>query len=413
LASILEKDDHKRYALFFIDADNFKYINDSMGHYFGDLLIAKLGKRLGSLGAENANMYRLGGDEFIILLEECESLDEIGRQADNIIKAAEQPYNIAGITVNTTVSVGVAIYPDAVADKHELMKAADIAMYRAKEEGKDKYVYYNKAMEAAVIERMNIEKNLRTALERNEFTLNYQPQVDIATRRIVGFEALLRWNSPELGFVSPLKFIKVAEDIQIINPLGIWVLENACRFLRELQQQGYLDYKMSVNISVVQVMKDDFVDRVMQTIHSFEIDPKYIELEITETVLAESFDTICEKLDLLRQNGVGIALDDFGKGYSSLNYLNRLPITTLKIDKVFIDHIEKEKSSKSLVRMIVMVGKEMGLSMVAEGVETKEQLEYLEEIDCDNIQGYLFYKPVSEEQAIRIIKDEVLLTEDR
>lgn len=261
-------------------------------------------------------------------------------------------------------------------------------------------------MNDAILERMNIEKHLRTALENNEFSLYYQPQLNVKSGKITGFEALIRWNSPQLGMVSPLKFIHIAEDSQLIIPIGEWVLRSACMFIKGLHMQGYTQYTISVNISILQLIQDNFIDVVHNVLDSIGLSPSYLELEITESMLMESFDAINKKLEKLREKGIRIALDDFGKGYSSLNYLKQLPISTLKIDKTFIDNISNSDNSSTLSGTIVMLGHNMGLSIVAEGVETKEQFEYLSKHKCDIIQGYLFSKPLQEPDAIRLVMNE-------
>jgi EAL domain-containing protein (putative c-di-GMP-specific phosphodiesterase class I) len=260
-------------------------------------------------------------------------------------------------------------------------------------------------MNDAISERVLLEKHLRTALDNNEFVLHYQPQLDIATNKVSGLEALIRWNSPELGFVSPLKFISIAEDTHLIIPIGEWVLKNACLFLKKLHQQGYSDMLMSVNISMLQLIQDDFANKVMEILDELKLDPKYLELEITESILMESYEAIAEKLKLLKGKGVRIALDDFGKGYSSLNYLKQLPISTLKIDKSFVDTISADDKNKSLTDLIVTIGITMGLCVVAEGVETQEQLDYLVEHKCSKIQGYFFSRPVPDEAVVDAIKE--------
>ena len=406
LMSLGEQKSGLTNALMFIDTDNFKYINDTLGHFVGDEFIRKIGQRIDFLVGADAVTYRLGGDEFVVLFEGDEQHDIIKTYAEKILASFKEPFSIGEHMLQATVSIGIALYPEHTEDVRDLLKFADIAMYRAKEEGRNKYVMYDEVMNTAVTERMNIEKYLRGAIRKNEFFLNYQPQVNVKTGKIMGFEALARWHSPELGFVSPQKFIAVAEDTHFIIALGDWILEHACLFIKKLHQKGYSDYCISINVSVIQLMQDDFEDNVIELLNRLKLDPRYIELEITESVLAKSFDAICSKLERLREKGINIALDDFGKEYSSLNYLKQLPITTLKIDKTFIDTILNEDDNKSLTGLIVLLGLEMGLCVVAEGVETKEQLDYLLEKRCDKFQGYLAYKPLAEEDVYKILEKE-------
>jgi EAL domain-containing protein (putative c-di-GMP-specific phosphodiesterase class I) len=247
---------------------------------------------------------------------------------------------------------------------------------------------------------MIIEKHLRTALEKNEFDLYYQPQLDVKTNRVSGFEALIRWKNPELGLVPPSKFISIAEDIHMIIPIGQWVVRNACLFLKKLHRNGYTNLTVSVNASILQLMQNDFADSVLEILETVKLDPEFLEVEVTESVLMESYDLIAAKLKMMRTKGIRIALDDFGKGYSSLNYLRHLPISTLKIDKSFIDTISVNDRKKSLTDLIVRIGKNMGLCVIAEGVETQEQMDYLVKHKCDKIQGYLFCKPAVENEIL-------------
>lgn len=391
-------------ALLFIDSDNFKFLNDTLGHSCGDQLITDIGKRLSSMFKSDHAVYRLGGDEFIVCLYNYVNIEEVEQCAVKIIQCFKEHFDVGNSIVHTTVSIGIALYPEHGISTDELLKCADIAMYKAKESGKNRFMFYSPSMNKAVSERMVVEKHLHTALDNNEFVIYYQPQLDIKTNKISGFEALIRWQNPELGFVSPLRFIKVAEDTHLIIPIGEWVLRNACLFIKSLHKQGYTDLTMSVNISMLQLLQEDFVDRVMWVIEFIDLDPQLLELEITESILMESYEAIGRKLEQLRAIGIKIALDDFGQGYSSLSYLKQLPITTLKIDKIFVDSISEENSEKSLTDMIVMIGLKMGLMVVAEGVETQDQLEYLKKHDCHKIQGYLFSKPLPQEEAERLVK---------
>jgi diguanylate cyclase (GGDEF)-like protein len=377
-------------ALFFIDLDNFKYVNDTLGHAFGDQLLTKIGERFLAVFKDKGTAYRLGGDEFVLCVKGYKELEDVEYIALKIISDFKRPFYIGGSILHTTFSIGVSLYPEHGSSPEELLKCADIAMYKAKGSGRNKYIIFDKKMDEEVKERVVIEKYLRKALENNELVVHYQPQLELKSSRVTGIEALLRWNSPELGIVSPLRFIKVAEECNLINSIGEWVLREACYFIKGLHQQGYRDLTVSVNVSMLQLLQDNFSDIVIQVLDFLNLEAEYLELEVTESILMESYDTINSKLTLLRKRGVKIALDDFGKGYSSLSYLKQLPITTLKIDKNFIDSIISEEDGATLTGQIVSIGKNMGLTVIAEGVEEKEQLDYLCSHGCDKIQGYIF-----------------------
>jgi diguanylate cyclase (GGDEF)-like protein len=393
---------NQKAALLFIDIDNFKYVNDTMGHAFGDSLIIKLGERLSELLQNNCSLYRLSGDEFVIIWKDMKQEDQVEEYASYILSDFITNFELLNSDLHVSISIGIAMYPIHATDLEELLKYADIAMYQAKETGKKRYMVYNLAMKEAFTERVSIEKYLQKGLEHNEFEVYYQPQLDIKNNRITGFEALLRWNSPELGQVSPLRFIDVAEDTHFIIPLGTWVLREACGFLVRLEEKGYGKLDISVNISILQLLQEDFIDIITDTLQEYQIEPERLELEITESILMESFDRIIKKLQILRDSNIRIALDDFGKGYSSLNYLKQLPITTLKVDKSFIDYITDTKED-DFVSHIISIGKYLGMCVVAEGVEVQNQLDYLIKYNCDKIQGYLFCRPVPETKIIDLL----------
>lgn len=395
---------NRQKAILYVDLDNFKLINDTMGHSFGDELIVQIGKRLSCLFEEKHTVFRLGGDEFVIFLYGLEDLEKIERCAQRIIHSLNNnPFRLENSVLHVTVSIGISVYPYDGDCAEALMRSADIAMYRAKSKGKNKYVFHSHDMQEKVKERMLIEKHLRTALKNNEYFLYYQPQIDMLTGKISGFEALIRWKNSELGIVPPNKFIGIAEETHLIVPIGEWVLKNACSFLKQLHQKGYSNLIMAVNVSILQLMQEDFVDIVQKTLEEEEIDPKYLELEITESVMMESYQAVGDKLNRLKMLGVRIALDDFGQGYSSLSYLKQLPISTLKIDKSFIDSINSENSNDNITGTIVMIGLKLGLTVIAEGVENQKQLEYLKKHRCHKVQGFLFSKPLPEEAAVKLL----------
>ncbi len=406
LNSLINKSGGEKFALIYIDIDNFKYVNDTMGHRFGDLLLKKISERLLENGILNSTVYRIGGDEFLVLVEKYYKKEYLERIAVNILRAFKPCFVVGNLNIYSTISIGVSTYPEHGNETDELLKSADIAVYKAKEAGRNRIVFFNTPMNEEMTERMVIEKHLRNALDNNEFELYYQPQLDIKRSVISGFEALLRWRSPELGHVSPMKFISIAEATHLIIPIGEWVLREACRFLSNLEKMGHKGFNISVNISMLQLLQDDFAHMVMDIIDSVGLNPKQVELEITESILMESYEVIAGKLKLLRARGINIALDDFGKGYSSLNYLKNLPITTLKVDKSFIDTISNTGNDKSLTDLIVKIGRSMDLCVVAEGVETQEQMDYLIKHKCHKIQGYLLSKPVQEADIIKKIEEQ-------
>lgn len=402
IGSILITED--RFAFLFIDIDNFKYINDTLGHSFGDDLLKKLSVVIKGILEDNCSLYRLGGDNFIVLVEEFKDIYEIERIAVKMLKTLKNPIEINGRVFYNTASIGICIYPDHGGSFDELLKNADIALLKAKENGKNRIVIFSEPMKEAIQEWSDIEKYLRTALGNSEFELYYQPQFDIKTREITGFEALIRWRNDEMGFVMPNSFIRVAEDTNLIIPIGEWVLRNASIFLKRLQQEGYGDLSVSVNVSMLQLLQEDFVEVVTETIDMANIDPGNLELEMTESIVGKNYEVIVEKLRILRKLGVKIALDDFGKGYSSLNYLRELPITTLKIDKSFVRVISESESSKNLTDFIVKIGQCLDLCIVAEGIETQQQLDYLSGIECDKMQGYLMSRPLPEKDALEVLR---------
>ncbi len=391
-------------TVFYIDLDNIKYINETLGHFFGDKLIIRICDRLSSLLDTNTELFRFGGDEFVILKRNCLNLQETKEFGFRIIQLFRKPFIIENTQLYATVSIGISIYPDHSTNPSELLKFADIAMHQAKKEGKNKYVLFNRLMQHSVHNRMLLEKHLRSALYNNEFSLFYQPLVELKTGKICGFEALLRWHSPHLGNVPPVEFIPVAEDTHLIISIGEWVLRNSCYFLKKLHNLGHTGLTMSINISIIQLLQDDFVEQVLTILDFTQLKPEHLEIELTESIFLESYDSILTKLELLRKKGVKVALDDFGKGYSSLGELIRLPITTLKIDKSFVDTIETDEISRSIISMIIKIGRAMGLTVHAEGVENQEQLDFLARQKCHRVQGYLLGKPLNENEALNIMQ---------
>ena len=389
-------------ALMIIDIDNFKYINDTLGHHFGDEFLIEIAKIFLNLSSQSIRVYRIGGDEFAFLV--TASMPQIEMAAQEIMNCFHKPIYMDKIKIHTTLSMGIAVYPFAGKTVQQLLKNADIAMYEAKQRGKERYVFFDDVMNYRIIEKTKIEHNLQFALDNKEFMLYFQPQYKTSNDKISGFEALIRWKSRELGMVPPNDFIKIAEESQKIVAIGKWVFVNSCDFASKLIKRGYKDIKVSVNISIVQLIQDDFTDFILATIESKNLDFKLIELEITETVLIRSVQEAYTKLETLRSKGVSISLDDFGTGYSSLSYLQNLPITTLKMDRAFVEDITKNTITENLASFIISMAHKLNLEVIAEGVETKLQLDTLKKYNCDKVQGYYYSKPVPEEQAFLLLE---------
>ncbi|MGK0467210.1 EAL domain-containing protein [Clostridium sp.] len=381
-------------AVFFLDLDNFKNINDTMGHDYGDKLLVFLAKQMEILINEKDTICRLGGDEFI-LLHPCYKEEEVDSYAKALLALFDKPFEIDNKQMYITASIGVAFYPKDGNDTSTILKNADSAMYKAKELGKNQFARFDEEMYLKLERKTCIDRILRNAIENNELSIHYQPQFDAKTNEIFGFEALLRLNSVELGFVSPVEFIPIAEETGYIVQMDKWVLNEACRQSVEWLNAGYRFKSISINVSTVDMHQIDFLETVKGIFENTGINPNIVELEITETVLMESLETNIKILKELMNMGIRVALDDFGTGYSSLNYLMKIPISTLKIDKSFIDNITSNIQNESIIKNIIQMAHSMELKVVAEGVETANQLSILKEKECDYIQGYYYSKPLT------------------
>lgn len=396
----------KPTALLFLDLDKFKYVNDSLGHSYGDKLILEFSGRVAERLSGGLRVYRLSGDEFVLWIRPYVHDAQMERLAEELMECVRTPFQLNGVNVHTSVSIGGSSSPDNGNDVEQLLRCADIAMYQAKKAGGNKYVRFRPDMNNDYVNRLNIEKHLHSALENGEFQLHYQPQYDAESGNIVGFEALLRWNNPQLGPVAPDLFIPIAEDTRLIVPIGKWVMQTACTFISRLRETTGQSYRISVNLSVLQLIQDHFVDMVEEAVAKNGLPHEVLELEITETTFMESLESVRQKLGFLRGQGVRIALDDFGKGYSSLNCLIHLPITTLKIDKAFIDNICCNHKYLSITEHIVHIGRTLGLDVIAEGVETEDQMELLTARNCRIIQGYLLSKPLPEKEVAGLLREQ-------
>lgn len=392
----------------FIDIDRFKYINDSMGHQLGDQVLLSIAKRLKDSVREVDTVARFGGDEFVIVLN-TDSKDSINSEIlSRILNTVAQPIQVDNLEISTTCSIGVSVYPDDSKSSTDLIKYADIAMYRAKDLGKNNFQFFTEALNQQVDKQMRIYSLLRGAVDRHELSLLYQPKVDITTQKIIGVEALIRWNSPELGFVSPLEFISIAEETGLIIPIGEWVMRTACAQAVNWHSAGLGNLLMSVNVSAKQFSQENFYSSTMSILNEIGLKGEFLDIELTESLLFEYTDIAIEKLNQIKKAGISISIDDFGTGYSNLAHLNNLAIDTIKIDKSFIDIIEKDTLKAPIVDTVILLAKSLNLNLVAEGVESYDQVLYLSARGCNIIQGYYFSKPVRAEIISGMLKPQQL-----
>lgn len=388
-------------ALIYLDFDNFKYINDLFGHTVGDKFIIDICKKIKEISNDKASICRNGGDEIIILYENIEDDEELNIYMYKVFNSIKEDYYINSIKFSISSSIGVSVYPKDGNTYCELFKSADIAMNFAKEKGKNRIQLFNNEMKKNIYEVVTIENEMRTAIENNEFILYYQPQYKIDTGLLYGFEALIRWKNPRKGLISPIQFIPQAEKNQLIIPIGDWVLGEAADFINEIKKQGFDDICVSVNVSVVQMMCENYVEKVLNILEEKHINPKNIKLEITESVMMESIEDMLQKINTLNLNGIYFSLDDFGTGYSSLTYLKKIPIKILKIDKSFVDTIMDKNGNKEILSYIIDLAHNINLEVVAEGIEEDTQLEWLRNKGCNVAQGFYMGKPMPKEEAIK------------
>ncbi len=391
------------FAVLFIDLDNFKNINDSFGHFFGDAVLNEIGKMLTHVTEDNAIVARLGGDEFAVVLAGMEYIGEAEEYAQKLLVRLDTNFKRKEIDMYLSASIGVTIFPEHGTCFEELLKNADIAMYKAKNLGKNRYVFFNQEMNSEIYMKVAMESNLRAAIDKGELILYYQPVYDLKTRKISGFEALIRWSSPVYGMVMPYKFIPLAESSDLILQIGRWVLRTASRFISRFNSTRDEKLTVSVNISIRQLAHENFEDEVLEVLKEAGMEAEYLELEITESVLMEDVESKLEKIERLKNHGIRFALDDFGSGYSSLTYLRKLPISILKLDKGFIEDIENNKTDTDIARSIINLAHILELKVVGEGVETKEQFDCLDRYDCDVIQGYYISRPLPEDELGKVI----------
>jgi diguanylate cyclase (GGDEF)-like protein/PAS domain S-box-containing protein len=388
----------RKLAILFLDLDHFKHINDSLGHLVGDLLLQSVARRLFACVRSSDTVGRQGGDEFVVVLWEVRQAEDAGITASKILEALRKPHHINEHELHVTASIGVVTYPDDGEDVETLMKKADSAMYHAKESGRDSFQFFRSEMSVKAMERHSLEASLHHAIERQELVLHYQPKFNLVNGEVCGAEALIRWRHPQLGLIPPGRFIAVAEDCGLIIPIGRWVLREACRQARAWQRAGLAPLSVAVNVSAVELRVPDFVSGVRDILQETGLEPRYLELELTETALIDDSRSVSDLLRELKDIGVMLALDDFGTGYSSLTHLKRFPIDALKIDRAFVHELATDEDAASIVSAMIGMGKNLHVQVVAEGVETLRQLELLQQRGCPQGQGYYFSRPVPAEE---------------
>ncbi len=402
--AILYASRQKRFsAILFLDLDRFKLINDSLGHRIGDEVIKTIAHRLRELLRKTDTVAQIGGDEFIIMLTQLGESIEVEGICKQILEAIRKPVKIAGNEFNITASIGISLFPQDGDNAHALIRNADTAMYYAKDAGRDTYQRYHQQMNKNVSKMLMIENDLRKALDGNEFELNYQPVIDLKTNRVIGVEALLRWNHPDLGRIAPTEFIYIAEETGLIVPIGEWVMEEACRQNCEWLKLGLPPITMSVNVSGRQMKKDKLIATVNNALEHSGMASNLLVLELTENILMDCGEETTDILNGLKDLGVSLAIDDFGTGYSSLSYLKRFPIDKIKIDRVFVRNIVTDMDNQTIVTAIIAMVKKLGLKVLAEGAETKAEMEFLINVDCDEMQGYYFSKPLAAKDATTLL----------
>jgi len=392
-----------RVALLFIDLDNFKTINDSLGHAVGDALLKEIALRLGACVRETDTISRQGGDEFLIVLPDLSGTEAISPVLAKIREQLHVPFELDGHELTTSASIGIAIYPSDGRDFETLLKKADTAMYQAKDAGRNSYRFFDEQMNVKAVEHLSFKTGLRRALDRGEFELHYQPQINLTTGAVTGAEALLRWNHPELGLVSPARFIPVAEDSGLIVPIGEWVIQEACRQGAAWKQTGLPPLVMAVNLSAVEFKRGDVEHKVMRALQDSGLDPNCLELELTESIMIHNTEQVLATVQSLKLLGVKLSIDDFGTGYSSLSYLKRFDVDKLKIDQSFIRDLASDPDDAAIIRAIIQMARSLNLRTLAEGVENGDMLARLRDFECDEAQGYFFARPMPAQDFVEFV----------
>lgn len=393
-----------KVAILFLDLDGFKHINDSLGHRTGDTLLQSVAKRLVNCVRTSDTVSRQGGDEFVVLLSEVHHTEDAAITAARMLRAVAVPHTVEQLELHITTSIGVSVFPDDGLDAETLIKNADIAMYQAKEKGRHSYQFFEPVMNVRAVERQSTEESLRRALERGELTLNYQPKINVRTGKVTGSEALLRWTHPARGSVSPLEFIAVAEDCGLILPIGSWVLREACKQTQAWVHAGLPVVPVAVNVSAMEFRAENFLAGVFRALSDTGLDPELLEIELTESVLMKRPESAASILQSLRKRGVRVAVDDFGTGYSSLSYLRKFPVDALKIDQSFVRQISTAGDDRSIVTAIIGLARSLKLRVIAEGVETLEELRFLQAHQCEEAQGFYFSRPVPPDNFAKLLR---------
>lgn len=397
------------HAVYFVDLDNFKTVNDTLGHEYGDTLLLKTAQILASLVGTDGMLARAGGDEFLIFKENIKSKENAVAFASQIVDFFRNPLDLEGEIVYISLSIGISIYPENALNSNSLIRYSDIAMYKSKDTGKNKYTLFDKKMEEELNRNTLIIEILRNAIENKEIYIQYQPLIELKTNNVVGFEALMRIHNDRLGFIAPTEFIPIAEESGLIIELSSWLLREACRFTKNLIDIGAKPRPVSVNISSIQINHPGFVSMLSEVLKETKLPPQYLELEITESTLVSSITDATKLLNELQKLGVRISLDDFGTGYSSLNYLTKMPINTLKIDKSFIDNICNSNKDAFISEAIIQLAHSLDIKVVAEGVENEEQLILLRKQRCDFVQGYIYSPPLHPSALLDIIREDDMI----
>lgn len=405
LAIAQAKRSNQRLSVMFLDLDRFKLVNDTLGHISGDELLRSVSQRLMECLREGDTLARFGGDEFTLLLPQIYGQEDAEAIAKKIISKIKEPFVIEQHEIYVTISIGIAMYPHDGSNMETLVKNADIAMYHIKGRGKNDYQFFSSEMTDVSIKRLSLERDMRKALDLDQFSLHFQPQVNIAQQKIVAMEALVRWQHPTLGMITPSEFVAVAEDTGLILQLGEFVLRKACNTLIKWKKKGFIDVRMAVNLSALQIEHKNFVETVKNILEETGVKGSDLEVEITENMIMQDMEHTIQKLIQLTENGVKIAIDDFGTGYSSLSYLQKLPIHTLKIDRSFVRDIKSESGGAAIVDAIIAMSSGLHLNLIAEGVETEEQLRYLRAKGCNEMQGFLFGEPMPADEAEQLISN--------